>query len=147
MSTLLGYFFNTNEPVSQKFKLVFGKMVYALRPHIFKNGELIDGNLIFELYDGSELLKTETFTYEDLNQEIGNDYSHGYLTWEIDTRLDGRQNGESAHEYELRLTYTGTVPLKLAWIMEYENLITTMYGSGQGNDAFKPRDLEIWTHQ
>jgi hypothetical protein len=145
MSTLLGYFFHQNEPVSQKFKLVFGQNVYALRPHIFKNGELLDGNLVFELYDNATLLKTETFTYLELNEQIGNNYSHGFITWEVDTRLAGRINGESAHEYELRLTYTGSDPLKLAWVMEYENLITTMYGSGQANDAFKPRDLEIWT--
>ena len=147
MSTLLGYFFSHNEVISQKFKLTFGQMVYALRPHIFKNGELLDGNLVLELFDGAELLKTETLSYSELNEQIGNSYSHGYLTWEINTRLSGRLSNEDAHEYELKLTYTGSDPLKLAWIMEYENLITTMYGSGQKNDAFKPRDLEIWTQQ
>ena len=145
MSTLLGYFFSHNEAISQKFKLTFGQMVYALRPHLFKNGELLDGDLIFELFDGSELLQTETFTHEYLNEQIGNNYHHGYLTWNINARLSGRISGEDAHEYELKLTYTGSDPLKLAWIMEYENLIITMYGAGQANDAFKPRNLEIWT--
>lgn len=147
MSKLLAYFFNQDETISQKFKIVKGEFVHAIRPHIFKNGEMLDGSLSLSLKDGGEELASKTFSNVELNSIIGNNYSHGYLTWELNARLAGRRNGEIAHEYELAITYDGTDNLKVAWIMEYENLITQTYGAGQDNDAYRPRDLEIWTYQ
>lgn len=145
MSTILAYFFDQDEVLTQKFKLKNTVNLYAIRPKLFKNGELQSGYLTFRLYDGSSLLASEVKTFSELNSVMGVTYTNGYLTWEVSSiRLAGKRSGESAHEYTLSLEWSGD-PLKIAWCMEYENRITELYGDGIGNDAYGSRDMELWT--
>jgi len=144
MSTLLADFFETDIPIEQRLRLRHGIDVHKIRMHVFKYGELLTGDLVIELLDGATVLKTTTYTYTELNTLIGIEYSHGFLSVIEDVRLGGRKSNESSHEYIVRATFSGGHEL-LAWVMEYENPVIDLYGANQDNDAFKPKDLEIYT--
>jgi hypothetical protein len=142
MSTLLADFFTTDVPIVQSFKIGNSINLYSMGIHLYKHGNLSSGNLNVKIFDNEYQLAEFNKTNTELNSLMG-EYAHGYLRFKNDLRLSGRKNNESLHEYKVQATWSG-YSLLLAWVMEYQNLIAPMYGSNQNNDAFKPKDLELF---
>jgi hypothetical protein len=146
VSTLLADFFVPNVPISQKFKIKSSLDIHSIRVHLYKTNLLTDGTVTIELIDEGVVLDTVSYDYNYLNLTMGNSYTHGFITCMRDIRIGGRQSGELEHEYEIKATFTGQENT-LAWIMEYENQLNEVYGGFQDNDAYNPKDIEIWIYK
>ena len=78
-------------------------IIKHVRPQIYRQNTLPDGDLTLEIVQGSTVLQSQTISYTELNAlSSGADYVRGFLRFDTDTVLN--HDRESAYtEYILRL--------------------------------------------
>ena len=141
MSTLLTNFFENGVTLSQNFRCRKGVVIHAVRLYLIKTDDLTDGTLTIEIKDGSNVLRSSTITYTELNAE--GQYLQGMFAKELNLQLNGRQDGEEFHEYTIECTMSGfTGADLLGWVKEYENPKPDYYGT-LTSDANRPFSFEL----
>lgn len=152
MSTLLIDELNPGVVFSQPIKIQRNIMVAYIRPWIYKQGTLQNGDIQLQLFDGATLLATSLINYVDFNAAFTETYAHGYLRFDFDLVQLNVPEIETEKEYILKysmINSTLDVVNFVGVVRQYEHKIYPTYGSGvvggeASNDSIEPSGLEIY---
>lgn len=123
-----------------------------LRPWIYKQGTLQDGDLTLEIWQGADLLKTATIVYTLINAEITGTYAHGQIRFDLDPLQLNHDRKQEWTEYQIRLymaNHTKNVNNFIGTVRRYESKFYDTYGNGvidneAPNDMIEPLGFEIY---
>lgn len=153
MSTLIVDVLENNLSLTQAFRIRRNINVAHIRPWLYLSGTLPDGQLRMRLKQGSNILKTVTIDYTEINNAKTETYAHGFLRFDFDSLVLNRNESETATEYIIELTmlnHTDSSSNYIAWAREWDLKSHTLYGSGTGlnnqgvNDEIEPYGFQIY---
>lgn len=152
MSTLVQDILENNSSLEQSFKIYRKTNLAHVRPWIYVQGTLLDGDLQLEILDGATVLVTETISYTDINAAKQNTYAHGWIRFDFDSLQLNIPEGSIEKEYVARLTminHTNDPSNFVAWNREWDFKKYENYGDVDGlgdpiNDMIAPFGLEFY---
>lgn len=139
---------------SQNFRILRDLNVSHIRPWIYRNNDLLDGDLQLEILQGSTVLITKTLSYVDINAAFTEDFAHGFLRFDFDSLSLRVNEGNTEEEYTARfsmINHTLAEDNFLGIVRNWDIKIYDTYGdvvSGQGvNDYIEPAGIEIYENR
>lgn len=123
-------------------------VVGYIRPWIYKEGNLADGTLRMEIYDGATLLKTVDTVSTVINAGIPSSYAHGYMSLRCDPLALNIGSGEEYHDYTIKLHmvgYTTNASNYIAWVKEWDQLKYPLFNGPVDSSLKMPYGLEIYS--
>ena len=154
MSTLIVDELNPGVVFSQTIKIKRNTLVRHIRPWIYKQGTLIDGDFKLEVYDGATLLATDTINYTEINSGITGTYAHGFIRFDFDPLQLNVPEINDEKEYILKFSMINSTLDTINFIAisrQYERKIYPTYGDVDGsgeafNDMIEPCGVEIYEY-
>jgi len=139
----------------QKFKINRDLQVAHIRPWIYKQGTLVDGDLTCEVYENGTLLATSTINYQDINDAIIAPYFHGFIRFDFESLVLHLEEGQTESEYEVRfymdnhtLDNSNFIAINRNWDLKIYNTYGPGVVSNQAiNDMIEPAGLEIFEYR
>lgn len=136
----------------QNFRINKSLSVPHIRPWLYKQGTLVDGELTLEVWQNADLLKTATIDYTTINTEIPATYAHGQVRFDFDPLQLNHDRQSEFTEYTLRIymaNHTRDTNNFVGTIRRYELKIYDTYGNevvnGEPpNDFVEPLGFEIY---
>lgn len=163
MTTLVGEQLYNDSIIEQNIRIFKSMYVKVIRLHLYKNGNLSDGNLTLSIFDGATLISSKTLTYSEIN-EVDGTYWHGNISFEFDDAVFLSINPKEAYkEYTLKIVitdHTDSESIYLCVCKDYEKYISNtitefkyepLYGSGTSDGITvdysdsNPIGIEIYT--
>lgn len=137
---------------SQDFKIFNDAGVKHIRPWIYVEGTLADGDLQMEVLDGATVLKTKTINFADINSAKEDTYVHGYIRFDLGNLVLRIPEGSTEKEYIVRfemINHTKDTGNYLAMCRQWDTKVYDTYGAGvvnnePPNDMVEPVGLEIY---
>ena len=137
---------------SQNFKIHKGADIKHIRPWVYVQGTLVDGDLQMQVLDGATVLVTETINYVDINAAKEDTYVHGYLRFDLESLVLRVPEGATEKEYTVRfemINHTKDTVNYLAICRQWDLKVYDLYGTGAVgnqavNDSVEPAGLEIY---
>jgi len=129
--------------------------VAHVRPWIYKQGTLVDGEFTLEVYDGATLLASSSIDYTDINSNITSTYFHGFIRFDFDPLVLRIPEGSADKEYLFRFymnnhtTDTGNfIGISRRWEAKvYDTYGTGVIDNEAPNDTVEPAGLEIYNYK
>jgi len=129
--------------------------VIHVRPWIYKQGTLVDGDFTCEVYDGATLLATATINFATINEAFTDDYAHGFMRFDFDSLALNIPEGSLDKEYTFRFymnNHTTDVANFMSIVRRWEAKVYDTYGAGvvdneAPNDAVEPAGIEIYNYK
>jgi hypothetical protein len=121
--------------------------VAYIRPWIYKQGTLVDGDFRLQIYDGATLLKTVDIPYTTINAAFTEDYAHGYLRFDVEPLNLNVADDEVNHVYEFRFSmvnHTTNLNNFISVCREWDDRKYPLYGTTPLNDMIEPLGYEIY---
>ena len=88
---------------SQLFKISRDTNAGHIRPYVYKQGTIADGEMVCEVYQNGTLLAESRIITDDLNAApLDQPYSYGFIRFDFDSLSLHVLEGEAETEYELR---------------------------------------------
>ena len=152
MSTLIIDEMNPGVTFSQSFKISNDVDINHIRPWIYVQGTLVDGELQMEILDGATVLKTVTIDYSLINAAKEDVYVHGFIRFDLEHLTLRIPQGSTEKEYIVRfemINHTLDAVNYLAMCRQWDIKAYTTYGSGVSgnqapNDMVEPLGLEFY---
>lgn len=150
MSTLLveelyaGKVFTQNIRISKSIRLMW------VRPWIYKQGTLADGQFRLEVYDGANLLKTIEIDYTEINSNITSTYAHGYIRFDVAPLTLNINEDEVNRVYTLKFSmvnHTTDTENFIAICREWNDHKYPLYGTEPVNDSTEPMGYELYVYR
>ena len=137
---------------SQNFKILNDVGLKHIRPWIYVQNTLVDGDLQLEILEGATVLKTVTINYALINAAKDDTFVHGYLRFDLENLVLRIPQGSTEHEYTIRLemiNHTLDTTNYLAVCRQWDHKSYSLYGSGvvgdqAPNDMVEPLGLEFY---
>lgn len=117
-----------------------------IRPWIYKEGTLVDGEFTCRVKDGTTIIKEVSIDYSAINEQIPQTYAHGFIRFDMEqlTLLlpEGQQEKQWIIEFEM-VNHTSNPAAFIAINRSWENKIyeTTVNAP---NDSVEPGGIEIY---
>lgn len=131
---------------SQKLNINRNVGVRYVRPWIYKQGTLVDGELTCRIKDGVTLIQEVSIDYTDINSAITATYAHGFIRFDFEA-VDLKLPDEStSHEYTIEFEMTNhTTDLNnfIGINRSWENSIYPT-PTPAPNDTVEPAGIEIY---
>lgn len=152
MSTLLIDELFPGITFDQNFKILRDTNVACVRPWVYLEGTLVDGDFQLEVLDGATVLATSTINYTTINTAKTETYAHGYMRFDFDSLALHIPEGASEKEFTFRFTmqnHTKDLNNYLAISRIWDIRFYSIYGSGvvagePPNDSVEPAGIEIY---
>jgi hypothetical protein len=150
MSTLVidelfdGIVFEQDIRISENISLAW------IRPWIYKQGTLVDGQFRLEVYDGATLIKTVDIDYSEINSNITAPYAHGYIRFDVSPLNLNKEDTEETHVYTLKFSmvnHTTDLNNYIAICREWDQLKYPIFGTPPVDDNTAPMGLELYTYR
>ena len=136
---------------TQKFRIDKNLNIIHIRPWIYKEGTLADGDFRCQVYLDGTLVNEATINYTNINAAFTETYAHGFIRFDFDSLPLRLKDTELETEYELRfemINHTTDMNNYLAIVRNWDLKIYTTYGdvvNGEGvNDMIEPAGLEFY---
>lgn len=154
MSTLIIDELYDGVVIDQTIKINRDLSVSHIRPWIYKEGTIVDGELRLTILQASVELLTVEITTNELNK-IPEPYSHGFVRFDFDNLVLHVEEGEIETEYTLRfqmVNHTTDRSNYIALVRRWEAKTYPTYGDGvidneAPNDYIEPFGLEIFEYK
>lgn len=154
MSTLLVDELYPGVVADQKFKIKRDISVAHIRPWIYKQGTIVDGELQLTILQGDTTLLVTELTTDQLNT-IPTDYAHGFVRFDFDSLILHVEDGELETEYTLRfemVNHSLDEDNFIGLVRRWEAKTYDTYGDGvvdneAPNDSVEPYGLEIYIYE
>jgi hypothetical protein len=123
-----------------------------IRPWIYKQGTLQDGELTLEVWQGADLLKTAIILHTVINEEIPGTYAHGQIRFDLDPLQLNHNRSQEWTEYTLKIymaNHTRDENNFIGTSRRYELKFYDTYGDGvvdgePPNDFVEPLGIELY---
>lgn len=140
---------------SQNFRIQKSVSIAHIRPWFYKHGILLSGNLICEVWEGLDLLKSVSIPYTTINSEIPGTYAHGQLRFDFDPLQLNHNTVNEWTEYTVKFYmsgYTNNPSAFVGMIRRYELKFYDTYGldvfsNEAPNDMVEPLGLELFEYK
>jgi hypothetical protein len=154
MSTLLIDELYPGQVFSQKIKISKPISIAVIRPWIYKQGTLVDGDFQLEVLQGATVLITKTIGFADINSGISSPYAHGYIKFEFDVLQLNVSEGNLEEEYTLRfsmINHTLDTSNYIAIVREWDDKKYIIYGDQVAqepqHDFLEPAGYELYVYR
>lgn len=125
--------------IEQDIRLQLNANLYAIKLNLMKYGTPT-GNLIIEIKEGSNVVKTITTAMSVLNAEIADAYGYGMFKFDLDIPI--KKTGEYT-EYTIKLSSSvDDVNNYYAWCKDWEKDYDDLWGSLQTNGVADDEKLK-----
>lgn len=129
--------------------------VAHIRPWIFLNGKLVDGDFQCRVLQGANELVVVTIPFADINAITVEDYAHGFIRFDFDSLILNRNEGEEKTEYIFEfsmINHTSDPNNFLSIVREWDIKSGLVYGDVDGNgdavnDFIEPAGYEIFEYR
>lgn len=149
MSTLLATTLNPGTLITQNIRITRNINVAAIRPYIYKQGTLVDGQLQLRVLKGATVLETKTIGFAELNAAITSGFAHGYVKFEFNS-LPLQVDPDNAYEeYTLELSMINNTPTSSIYVAACKDWDDSKYATyGVSDNSFdKPYGFEIFEYR
>jgi len=149
MSTLLVDEMYPGVVFDQRFIITRSVNIAAIRPWIYLENDLLDGDFQLEVVQGANVLFTSTINYVDINAAKSQDYFHGYIKFEFDSLRLNVAEGNSTEEYILRFSMINHVKSTtnfLGIVRDWEQPKYTLIDP-LPNDSVAPAGIEVYAYR
>ena len=149
MSTLLIEELYPGVQFDQPIKIRRPINLAVIRPWIYKQGTLVDGELTLEVLQGVNSLATIVIDFSDINTEIPAPYAHGYIRFEFDSLQLNVEEGQAETEYILRFSmenHTLDTTNYIAISRDWDDPKMEVYGVGP-SDVQDPAGIELYNYK
>lgn len=139
----------------QKIKVSRDVSVAHIRPWVYLQGTLADGDFQCEVYQGANLLTTSVISFTDVNAGKDETYAHGHIRFDFDSLILHRAEGEEDTEYILKFSmqnHTTDQSNFLGIVREWDSKSAILYGDLDGsgdpvNDQITPAGYQIYEYR
>lgn len=156
MSTLLVDELFSGVQFNQKIKISEDLNLAHVRPWIYKQGVLQDGDFKLTIFDGGNELISSEISYVDINEAIPADFFHGYIRFDFKSAALRVPEKVSEKEYTFRfemINHTTDTNNFIAISRTWDQKIYPIYGEDvinnePPNDSVEPGGVELyaWKH-
>lgn len=137
---------------TQNFRISKSISLAHIRPWIYKEGTLQDGDFTLEVKKGAEILKTIVIPHTDINDAITATFGHGQLRFDVDALQLNHDNLNEFTEYTMSYYMDNHVTDAsnfIGIVRRYELKFYDTYGTGvvnneAPNDMVEPAGFEIY---
>lgn len=152
MSTLLVDELYPGIQFDQKVTIFRDLNVRHIRPWIYVQGTLVDGDFQLEILDGATVLATSTINYADINAGKTETYAHGYIRFDFDSLALHVPENETSKEYTFRFTMqnhtedtSNFLGICRIWDIKFYDIYgDDVVNNEPPNDSVEPAGLEIY---
>lgn len=120
-----------------------------IRPWIYKQGTLVDGDFVCRVKDGATLVKEVSINYADINSNITAPYSHGFIRFDMSQLTLLLADYENEHTFTIEFEMTNStldttnfIAINRSWENKIYN--TTVAAP---NDMVEPAGIEIYEYK
>lgn len=131
---------------TQKIKINRNINVVHIRPWIYLQGTLVDGDFQIEVLQDATVLETKQINYMDINDVKTDTYAHGFIRFDFSSLALQILEGNVEQEYTFRFTmqnHTKDTENFLGVVRNWDVAIYPVYGEGV-SDMIQPAGLEIY---
>jgi hypothetical protein len=135
---------------SQNIRLHNTVSIAFIRPWIYKQGTLQDGQFRLQVYDDTTLLKQVDIDYTAINAEITLQYAHGYLRFDTEPLVLGVDKDEEYHDFILKFSmvnHTTNAGNYIAICREWDVHKYPIFGVLPINDGTEPAGYELYGYR
>lgn len=140
---------------SQSVKVSRDVSVAHIRPWVYLNDALVDGDFQCRVLQGTTELAVVTIPYTDINTAKTETYAHGYIRFDFESLILHRAEGEEDTEYifEFSMINHSTNPTNyLGVVREWDIASGIVYGDVDGNgdpvnDQISPAGYHIFEYR
>lgn len=140
---------------SQNFQIRKSLSIAHVRPWVYKHGNLVSGDMVCEIWEGPDLLKTITIPYTTINSEIPGTYAHGQIRFDTAPLQLNHDSTQTWTEYTIKFymdNYTNNPAAFVGLVRRYELKIYDTYGDGvisneAPNDMVEPLGFELFEYK
>lgn len=126
-----------------------------IRPWVYKNNDLLDGELEVRVYQGTTLLATSSLAAADINAGFTENYAHGFLKLDFPSLELNVPEQETTQEYIIEyemINHTLNVNNYIGIVRRWEAKTYPTYGNNvvnneAPNDAVEPSGLELFEYK
>ena len=155
MSTLIVEQLFTGITFTQPIKVSRSISVAHIRPWVFLNGTLADGNFQCRVLQGANVLAVSTIPFFSVNAVKVEDYAHGFIRFDFESLILHLNEGEEKTEYIFEFSmvgYTNDPTNYLSIVREWDIKSGITYGdvdlNGDAvNDQIEPAGYEIFEYR
>lgn len=155
MSTLIISELYDGIQIDQPIKLQRDTALGFIRPWIYKNGTLQDGQFKLTVFQGANELASSTIDYTEINSAIPETYAHGFIRFEFPNLKLHVEEGATETDYTLRfemVNHTTNTTNYIAMVKRWEEKTYDTFGEGvvdneAPNDFVEPYGLEIYEYK
>jgi len=153
MSTLLLDELYPGVTFSQDIKIFKDTNVAHIRPWVYIEGTLVNGEFQIEVKDGATTLVTKTIDYTLINAATTLQYNHGFIRFDFDPLVLRIPEGSTEKEYTFEfsmINHTKDISNYIGIVRRWELKTYDTYGDVVGNeavnDSIEPAGLEIFEY-
>jgi hypothetical protein len=150
MSTLFVDELYNGVTFTQTIRLENSISVAFIRPWIYKQGTLVDGQLRLQVYDGATLLKQVDIDYSDINTELTQPYAHGYIRFDTEPLILGVTEDATFHDYILKfsmINHTTDNNNYIGICRDWDVSKYPIFGTAPFSDAQSPAGYELYGYR
>jgi len=154
MSDLIIDELNPGVQFEQDFRIFRDMNIAHIRPYIYMQGTLTDGDLQLEVLDGATVLETKTVNFVLLNAITSDTFMHGFVRFDFDSLFLALDEGNTEQTYKVRLSMVNSsldLVNFVAAVRNWDIKIYDTYGDVVGgqavNDMIEPLGLEIYEYR
>jgi len=149
MSTLLIDELFAGVTFEQAIRITRDVSVAHIRPWIYKEGTLVDGDFQLEILQGATSLITKTINFATINTAIPQDFAHGFIRFDFDSLILRLGQGVTEQEYTLKfsmINHSTNLNNYIAISRRWETAVYPLFDTAL-NDSVKPGGLEIYEYK
>ena len=125
-----------------------------IRPWVYVQGTLVDGDFTVEILDGDATIFTASIPYTQINAMKTETFAHGFIRFDFESLALHVEEGSNVKEYTLRFSmqnHTTDTNNFLGIVRQWEDKIYDLYGNNvlnneAPNDTIEPAGLEFYDY-
>ena len=118
MSILVQDILENNTTITQDIRIDKSFNGAHIRPHIYVEGVLADGDLQMEVLQGAVVLATQTLGFVAINAAMSDTFNHGMIRFDFASLQLNLDEGNITQDYIIRLgmiNHTDSSSIFIAW--------------------------------
>lgn len=151
MSTLLVDELFPGINFDQDVKIFRDTNIESIRPWVYIEGTLVDGDFTLEVLDGATSIATSTITHTQINAAKTETYAHGYMRFDFNSLALHIPEGASEKEYTLRFSMqnhtkdlNNYIAIARIWDIRFYDVYGDVTAGEPPNDSVEPAGIEIY---